>query len=86
MEFMSKNLPDAKCMESKAKQVWKKLNEDNIEIKITTSAMGLMLFAAGIGAAVCISKCISQMETKKALRKQKKALRKEAKITAESAE
>lgn len=76
MEFKGIILPkiDTACIQSKAKQIWDKLNEDNIEINVKTSAMGIMLLAVGIGVAVGISECLAQREIKKALRKQKKEL------------
>ena len=59
-------------LKKKAKQTWATLNENNIEVTLTTSAMGLLLFALGIGVSLGISRCITKMEIKSALRKQKK--------------
>ncbi len=59
---------------SKVKQTWSAFTEDNIEVTLTTSAMGLMLFAVGIGISLGISRCITKIELKSALRKQKKML------------
>lgn len=90
MEFKGIILPklNTSCIQSKAKQIWDKLNEDNIEINVKTSAMGVLLLAVGIGVAVGISECLAQNEIKKALRKQKKELdkEKEAEIEALKAE
>ena len=79
MEIKGITLPkiDKSCIQNKAKQVWSKLNEDNIEINVKTSVAGIILFTLGVGLAVGISECISQMEIKKALRKQKKEFEKE---------
>ena len=90
MEIKGIVLPkiDTSCIQNKAKQIWNKLNEDNIEINVKTSAVGIMLFAVGVGVAVGISECLAQAEIKKALRKQKKELdrEKEAEIDAILAE
>lgn len=90
MEIKGIVLPkiDTSCLQNKAKQIWNKLNEDNIEINVKTSAVGIMLFAVGVGVAVGISECLAQAEIKKALRKQKKELdrEKEAEIDAILAE
>lgn len=58
----------------KLKKTWSAFTEDNIEVTLTTSAMGLMLFAVGIGVSLGISRCITKIELKSALRKQKKML------------
>ena len=72
------NKKSTKCTESsfseKLKQTWSAFTEDNIEVTLTTSAMGLMLFAVGIGVSLGISRCITKIELKSALRKQKKML------------
>ena len=54
-----------------AQEAWESLNKDNIEVTLTTSAMGLILFALGIGISLGISRCLTKMEVKSALRKQK---------------
>lgn len=61
-------------IQKKVKQTWETLNNNNIEVTLTTSAIGLLLFALGIGVSLGISRCITKMELKSALRKQKKAL------------
>lgn len=63
---------DSAALKKKAKQTWETLNENNIEVTLTTSAMGLLLFALGIGVSLGISRCITKMEVRSALRKQKK--------------
>lgn len=63
---------DSAMLKKKAKQTWESLNTNNIEVTLTTSAMGLLLFALGIGVSLGISRCITKMEVKSALRKQKK--------------
>ena len=63
---------NAAALKKKAKQTWETLNENNIEVTLTTSAMGLLLFALGIGISLGISRCITKMEVRSALRKQKK--------------
>ena len=65
---------DSAALKKKAKQTWETLNENNIEVTLTTSAMGLLLFALGVGVSLGISRCITKMEVKSALRKQKKIL------------
>ena len=74
MENKFKKFPkfDGAAVKDKAKQTWKTLNADNIEITLTTSAMGLMLFAVGVGISLGISRCITKVEMKTALRKQRK--------------
>lgn len=64
---------NAAALKKKAKQTWETLNENNIEVTLTTSAMGLLLFALGIGVSLGISRCITKMEVRSALRKQKKS-------------
>lgn len=61
-------------LQKKLKQTWSALTDNNIEVTLTTSAMGLMLFAVGIGVSLGISRCITKIELKSALRKQKKML------------
>ena len=58
----------------KAKQTRQTLCDDNIEVTLTTSAVGLLLFALGIGISMGISRCITKMELKSALRKQRRLL------------
>lgn len=72
----NKKFPNFKdsALRKKMKQTWSALTEDNIEVTLTTSAMGLMLFAVGIGVSLGISRCITKIELKSALRKQKKML------------
>lgn len=76
MENKFKKSP--KCKESsfkkKLQKTWASLTEDNIEVTLTTSAIGLMLFAVGIGVSMGISRCITKIEMQSALRKQKKML------------
>lgn len=75
-------------VKEKAREIWDALNEDNIEINIKTSALGIVVFAVGVGVIVGISEYVSQAELKKALRKQKKELdsKKEEEIQALLAE
>ena len=63
---------DSVSLKKKAKQTWESLNTNNIEVTLSTSAMGLLLFALGVGVSLGISRCITKMEVKSALRKQKK--------------
>ena len=76
MENKFKKSP--KCKESsfkkKLQKTWASLTEDNIEVTLTTSAIGLMLFALGIGVSMGNSRCITKIEMQSALRKQKKML------------
>ena len=68
-----KQSPKINCaaFKKKAQEVWESLNKDNIEVTMTTSAIGLLLFALGVGISFGISRCITKMELKSALRKQK---------------
>ena len=79
MENICKKFPkfDTAAIKNKAKETWNTLNSNNIEVTLTTSAMGLLFFALGIGASLCLSRCITKAELKAALRKQKKALMQE---------
>ncbi len=76
MENNTKTSPktDAAALKKKAKKTWESLSENNIEVTLTTSAIGLLLFALGIGVSLGISRCITKIELKSALRKQKKCL------------
>ena len=65
---------DRDALKKKAQETWESLNKDNIEVTLTTSAMGLILFALGIGISLSISRCITKMEVSSALRKQKRLL------------
>ena len=65
---------DTTAIKNKAKETWNTLNEDNIEVTLTTSAMGLLFFAIGIGVSLGLSRFITKAELTNALRKQKKAL------------
>lgn len=65
---------DGASIQEKAKKTWDTLVTENVEITLTTSALGLLLFALGIGITFCISRCITKAELKSALRKQKKML------------
>ena len=65
---------DSTAIKNKAKETWNTLNEDNIEVTLTTSAMGLLFFAIGIGVSLGLSRCITKAELTNALRQQKKAL------------
>lgn len=60
------------AFKKKAKQIWEAIIENNIEVTLSTSAIGLMLFAVGIGVSLGISRCITKIELQSALRKQKK--------------
>ena len=71
MENKSKKFKQS-SFSKKLKQTWASFTEDNIEVTLTTSAMGLMLFAVGIGVSLGISRCITKIELKSALRRQKK--------------
>ena len=76
MENNCKKFPkfDSAAIKNKVKETWNTLNANNIEVTLTTSAMGLLFFALGIGASLGLSRCITKAELKTALRKQKKAL------------
>ena len=65
---------DGSAIKNKAKEIWETLNSDNIEVTLSTSAMGLLFFAIGIGISLGLSRCMTKAELKAALRKQKKAL------------
>ncbi len=76
MDNNCKKFPKFDCtvIKNKAKEVWDTLNADNIEVSLTTSAMGLLFFALGIGFSLGLSRFVTKAELKNALRKQKKAL------------
>ena len=76
MENKIKKSTETECsaFKKKAKQIWEAIIENNIEVTLTTSAIGLMLFAVGIGVSLGISRCITKIELQSALRKQKKIL------------
>ena len=65
---------DGASLKEKAKKTWDTLVAENVEITLTTSALGLLLFALGIGITLGISRCITKAEMRSALRKQKKML------------
>ena len=48
-------------------------------LELTITPLGLIAFAAGVGATVCAVRCLHKMEVKRALRKQAKALKAENK-------
>ena len=62
---------DPTALKKNAKQTWATLSENNIEVTLTTSAIGLLLFALGIGISICVSRCLTKLELKSALRKQR---------------
>ena len=76
MDNNCKKFPKFDCtaIKAKVKEIWDTLNSDNIEVSLTTSAMGLLCFAIGIGVSLGLSRCITKAELKSALRKQKKVL------------
>lgn len=71
---------DKKMIQNKAKDAWKALTETEMEMKmkLTVTPLGLIAFAAGVGATVCVIRSIHKMEMKRALRKQAKTLKAEA--------
>jgi len=71
---MENKSPKFSAIKEKAKQAWETITADNIEVTLTTSALGLMLFALGIGVSLGISRCITKVELNAALRKQRKML------------
>ncbi len=84
---------DKNAITSKAKDAWKALTETEMEMKmkLTITPLGLIAFAAGVGATVCAVRCVHKLEMKRALRKQAKSFKAEAKakeqaIAAEAAE
>ncbi len=72
---------DKKMIQNKAKDAWKALTETEMEMKmkLTITPLGLIAFAAGVGATVCVVRSIHKMEVKRALRKQAKTLKAENK-------
>lgn len=72
---------DKKMLQNKAKDAWKALTETEMEMKmkLTITPLGLIAFAAGVGATVCAVRCLHKMEVKRALRKQAKTLKAESK-------
>lgn len=76
MENNIKKFPkiDTAAIKNKVKETWDTLNTNNIEVTLSTSAMGLLFFALGIGVSLGLSRCITKAELNNALRKQKKTL------------
>lgn len=72
---------DKQMITDKAKDAWKALTENEMEMnmKLTITPLGLIAFAAGVGATVCAIRCVHKMEVKRALRKQAKSLKAESK-------
>ncbi len=80
-------MPNTNAIKSKAQDAWKAITETEMEMnmKLTVTPLGLIAFAAGVGAAVCAIRCIHKMDVKRALKKQAKAFKAEtkAKLAAE---
>lgn len=79
MEYSGIHTPEINKieMEKKAKKIWKRLNEDRVEIKFITTPMGLLLMAAGIGTFLCLSKKLGKIEQKCAIKHSAKQMAKE---------
>ncbi len=65
-----KNLIKKEELKAKAKGVWKSLTEDEIEIKLTVTPLGIIAAAAGVGATICAIRALHKMDVKRALKKQ----------------
>ncbi len=73
---------DKQQVKSKAKDMWKVLTETEMEMnmRFTVTPLGLITFAAGIGAAACAVHLVHKRNIKRALRKQAKTLKAETKV------
>jgi hypothetical protein len=71
---------DKKMLQDKAMDAWKALTETEMELKmkLNVTPLGLIAFAAGVGATICVIRTVHKMEVKRALRKQAKSLKAEA--------
>jgi hypothetical protein len=71
---------DKKILQDKAMDAWKALTETEMELKmkLNVTPLGLIAFAAGVGATICVIRTVHKMEVKRALRKQAKSLKAEA--------
>jgi hypothetical protein len=49
-----------------------------LKMKLNVTPLGLIAFAAGVGATICVIRTVHKMEVKRALRKQAKSLKAEA--------
>ena len=69
-----------KMIKEKAMGAWKALTETELELKLnlTVTPLGVIAFAAGVGATVCVIRAMHKMEIKRALRNQAKTLKAEA--------
>jgi hypothetical protein len=67
-------------LQDKAMDAWKALTETEMELKmkLNVTPLGLIAFAAGVGATICVIRTVHKMEVKRALRKQAKSLKAEA--------
>ncbi len=90
MEFTTQGMPhiDTCKIEKSAKNLWKKLNEDTVEISITTTPMSIIAATVGVVAVIGIVKCVNKIEKKASIKKEakkiakKKAMKQAEKIVA----
>lgn len=75
------------AIQNKAKDAWKVLTETEMELKlkINVTPLGVIAFAAGIGATVCAIRAFHKADVKRALRKQEQAFKAEVEAMAAEA-
>ena len=78
MEIMTQGMPriDTCKIEKSAKNLWKKLNEDTVEISIVTTPMSIIAATVGVVAVIGIAKCVGKIEKKASIKKEAKKIAK----------
>ena len=78
MEIMTQGMPriDTCKIEKSAKNLWKKLNEDTVEISIVTTPMSIIAATVGVVAVIGIAKCVGNIEKKASIKKEAKKIAK----------
>lgn len=78
MEIMTQGMPriDTSKIEKSAKNLWKKLNEDTVEISIVTTPMSIIAATVGVVAVIGIAKCVGKIEKKASIKKEAKKIAK----------
>ena len=88
MNIMMEKIPaiNKTMIQNKAKDAWTVLTETEMELKLklNVTPLGVIAFAAGVGATVCVIHALHKADIKRALRKQKEAF--EAEVAAAVAE
>lgn len=78
MEIMTQGMPriDTCKIEKNAKNLWKKLNEDTVEISIVTTPVSIIAATVGVVAVIGIAKCVGKIEKKASIKKEAKKIAK----------